>query len=175
MLERKLNGRYVFITLFFSVFVYPWIKVIYMLLTQKVGDENGDKLSPVLDYFMAFVLIFFGCFFFSSLVGMFIQMIYRRNRAFEITEEGIENTFIFTVLFAFLLFRKVKLIPWSAVKGYEKTDKTYILNIDTSQIKASRVAKVYLRFVGFPFCKPFIATITDEEFQMYILPRIQNN
>ena len=168
MKEYKLNTRFLICLVLLLGVAALAVKVIYMMLTGQVRDENGqvltggiEKLLPVLIALVISTYVF-------SAVIMLRQYIRFSGSAFELTDDGIENTMTCINLFAVILVLPVRCIPWEAVKRVRREADHYVAEIDTSQLKVNFLSKLILKSSGYHFCNKFTKeNVTESELSRF--------
>lgn len=143
----------------FGIFAFFPIK---MLFSNEVVDESGEALGG-LGYLMGALLAVIMLSWLISGISAYVFYFKHKGKAFEITEEGVSNTIVFTKIITFIWYSEVKLIPWSSVTSYEKLDKIIDLEINTDEVECGKMAKLSLkkgyRFL-FQYCK---GTLSQED------------
>lgn len=82
-------------------------------------------------------------------------MIKYKNTAFWADENGIHNTFVFVMLFAFVITCPIRFIPWSAVSYLDRDEKQLYLRVKTKEVQASVLGKLVLKAMGYNFSAGF--------------------
>lgn len=170
MKEYKLNWRFWFFFILFSVVVLIGIRVIYMMLTGQVVDENNEQIGFIFALFICFPLSLVLLTYLLSVISMGKLLIKNHGCGLKLTDAGIENTVVFFFIFAFAIIAPVKCIPWEAVKyyDYDKEDKFPYIRINTKMVQAGFFAKLLLKLFGYQFCHSFVKpNVTDEDINLY--------
>ncbi len=172
MNDYKLNGRYKFFTAFLLLFVYPIIKAMVSIAANRIKDESGEPLTLGWRIALGVVIFLFGSLYIWVAFSMLLRLIKNRGAAFTVSENGIENTSTFVIVLAFILYGRVKRIPWEAIQSCSTDKDGYTLKVDTSKIKASKIAKLHMKLAGYNFCRGFTEPLSQEDFDRYIKPYI---
>ena len=142
--------------LFYSIF-FGGERVVFMMATSPTSIF-GDPYKTTFEY--VFITIFFLILltYAISAVIMTKHLIKYKTRGFSITNEGIENAFVFCFIFSAVAVASVKKIPWEAVEKISYRNDRLILEIDTTKVTAGPIAKFMLFGGGFnaPFVSPYI-------------------
>ena len=80
--------------------------------------------------------------------------------------------FTLNILFAIVLFERIKIIPWETIKGYERKNGNYYLKLDTSKIRLSKLAKARIKLFGYLPANGLTEPISEEDLKTYIQPHI---
>ena len=178
MQSHRLNWK---IYMVLAVLLAVTVLLVYalpMLLGGTVTDENGESLGDT-GILLAAVIGIIGLSYVFSAVSILYQLFARGGIAFEINPDGIENTFIYANIFAFMFFLRVRLIPWSAVIAIESENEGFTLRVSKEGVKAGFVAKALLRLLGYSFAKGFISPELSREeeeiIRSHITEKIQKN
>ena len=168
MKEYKLNTRFLICLVLLLGVVALAVKVIYMMLTGQVLDENGEALGKGFEILIsALIAIVISTYIYSAAV-MLRQYIRFSGSAFELTHDGIENTMTCINLFAVILVFPVRCIPWEAVKCVRREADHYVAEIDTSQLKVNFLSKLILKISGYHFCNKFTKeNVTEAELSRF--------
>lgn len=120
-----------------------------------------------------FVFALFGILWADFVIYGLSQYFSNRGQAFQLTEEGIANTFSMEGAGPILIWYKIHLIPWEAVRGVYRDEGFYKLSLDVSKIKAGRFAKRHLDVDGYAFAWRWISPkMTKEDMEKYIIPHL---
>ena len=171
MPEYKLNWRYKVFNLLFLAVSYPIVKVMIMLAKNQIKMDD-EPMPTAYRIIIGIIVYSFGSLYIYTAFAMLFNYIKNRSRAFQITENGIENTFILNILFALVLFERIKVIPWDAIKGYERKNGNYYLKLDTSKIRLSKLAKSRIKLFGYLPANGLTEPMCEEDFKTYIQPHI---
>lgn len=165
MKKYKFNWRYWFFIVLFIGILALGAKVILMTFNGEVVDESGTVIEP------DFILVMMGLVLMSYLITVIsLLKIYIKNKGcgLIITDRGIENTVVFINLFAFVIVLPVKLIPWEAIKYYDKEEKSLYIRVHRKEIGAGFFAKLIISVLGYNFCKGFVKPdVTEEDIEKY--------
>ena len=115
MFEKKFNWKIWFFILLFGGTLLMASYVVFLLLTNRIADENGSPLPPVLIGICCFIICLVCSTYATTFIALLRRVIVHKNTAFRIDEEGIHNTVVYVYLFAFVIVSNIKFIPWSAV------------------------------------------------------------
>lgn len=163
MIEKKFNWKiYFFIVLFGGVLLLA-SRVIFLLITDQVVDEEGLPLSPVLMGFLCFMIILACSTYAITFISLLKQVITHKNVAFKMDHSGIHNAVVLINLFAFVIVANVKWIPWSSVHYIDRDDDTIYIRVKKKQIAASAIGKFVIGITGYRFCYAFITKKLSEE------------
>lgn len=175
MKEHKLNTRFLICLVLLLGVVALAVKVVYMMLTGQVHDENGEVLGEGIEKLLpVLIAIVISTYIYSAAV-MLRQYIRFSGSAFELTRDGIENTMTCINLFAVIFVFPVRCIPWEAVKCVRREADYYVAEIDTSQLKVNLLSKLMLKISGYHFCNKFTKeNITEEELSRFGV-RLENS
>ena len=171
MFDYKLNWRYKGFNLLFLAVSYPIVKVMIMLAKNQIKMDD-EPMPTAYRIIIGIIVYSFGSLYIYTALAMFFNYIKNKGRAFHITENGIENTFTLNILFAIVLFERIKIIPWETIKGYERKNGNYYLKLDTSKIRLSKLAKARIKLFGYLLANGFTEPISEEDFKTYIQPHI---
>lgn len=103
-----------------------------------------------------------------SLISVLRHFIAHKGTAMVLTDAGIENSIVVVNLLAFFFVFSVKLVPWKAVTCLEWNDKMLHMKVDAGQIKASPIAKLFIRLFGFPCGSMAKPAVTAEDLEPYM-------
>lgn len=159
MQKYKLGWRFWFFLILLSGVIALGIPAVSMLFKGEVSYEDGEMpkaVSVALGIMICIVLSSY----LLSVVMMLRQLIKFRGIGLEITPRGIENTFVFLYLFAFVIVVPVRLIPWETVKYFDKDDRPYI-RVKAGKVQAGLLAKAILAVLGYSFCLSFVKPEVD--------------
>ena len=150
--------RYYFFLILFTATSLVGARAEYMLWTGQVSF--GDDLTAGENRFLcifAAVLLFFPLLSYArSSYYLWRQLIRYKGAVITLTDMGIENTLVFTWLFAFVFIRPVKLIPWETVKYYDENDGHPYVRLRTKEVRAGWTARLILRLWGYMFLHSFV-------------------
>lgn len=172
MQSHRLNWNIYIILAILIAFIVLLVYDHPMLLGGTVTDENGESLGDM-GILLATAIGITGLSYVFSAVSILYQLFFRGGKAFEITPDGIENTFVYANVFAFMFFRRVRLIPWSAVIAIESENEGFTLRVSKEEVKAGFVAKALLRLLGYSFAKGFISPELSKEEEEIIRSHIK--
>lgn len=169
----KLNAKFLFC---FAALILALVlagRVSYSWLTDQITVEGEKGSALLLDIVMPLALLITLSWLWSAVV-MLRQYAVHGGQAFTLTEEGIEDTLTFVIIFALIFVLPVKRIPWSAVT-YADGEEGY-LRAKRGPIQAGFLAKTVVAFRGYQFCHSFIKPkLTREDFDTYVKPRLPQN
>ncbi len=167
MQKYKLNWRFWFFSLLLSI-----ISIVFIINLPEVladiridnpkTDGNGENIVLVI------LMLIIPIYLITSLT-MFFQYFRFNGCGLKITNKGIENTYVFTIILAFVIFVPIKLIPWEAVKTYKNENDLPVIEVDPKKIKANFIAKWIISIMNYNFCYPFVKPkISKEIVEEYI-------
>ena len=158
MKTYKAAWRYYFFLILFTGTSLLGARVEQMLLWGQVsfGDDLTAGENKFLCIFAAVLLFFPILSYIRSSYYLWRQLIKFKGAVITLTDRGIENTLVFTWLFALVFIRPVKLIPWEAVKFYDEDDGHPYIRLHTKEVRARWLAKLILRMWGFIFLHSFV-------------------
>jgi len=120
-----------------------------------------------------FVFALFGILWADFVIYGLYQYLSNRGQAFQLTEEGIANTFSMDAAGPVLIWYKIDLIPWEAVRSVYRDEGFYKLHLDVSKVKAGRFAKRHLAADGYAFAYNWISPkMTKADMENYIIPHL---
>ena len=170
MLSRKLNAKTIICLVALLLVLALVGRVTWMWLNDEIVDEREPGTAVSLNVMMPIALIVASSYLWSALV-LLRQYLVHGGKAFTLTENGIENTLTFVIIFAFVFVLRVKCIPWDAVT-YADAENIYI-RAKRKRIRAGFLAKTIVGVKGFLFCHGFCKRkLTRDEFETYVLPRV---
>ena len=170
MKTYKLNTKYLICLIALLLILILVGRVAWSWLNDGITMEDGTDPGIGLDVAMSIALVISLSWLWSAIV-MFRQLVTHRCSAFTVTEEGIENTLTFVILFAFIFVLPVKKIPWDAIT-YADDEDCYI-RARRKDIEVGFLAKTIVAVKGYSFCHSFIKPkMTREEFEKYVLPKV---
>ena len=170
MTNHKLNTQFLICLIALLLILILVGRVTWSWLNDGITMEDGTDPGIGLDVVMCIALVISLSWLWSAIV-MFRQLVKHGCRAFTVTEEGIENTLTFVILFAFIFVLPVKKIPWDNIT-YADDEDCYI-RARRKDIEAGFLAKTIVAVKGYSFCNGFIKPkMTREAFEKYVLPRI---
>ncbi len=143
--------------IFFGCILPLAARVVFMLISGQIVDENNVPLSAGLAAFMCFVIIFVCSTYAVTFIVLLKQVIKFNNTAFTADSQGIHNTVVIMNLFAVVIAAPVKHIPWKAVSCADTEDGSLYIRVKTGEIEASLIAKLILKIVGYRFCHGLIS------------------
>lgn len=170
MKTYKAAWRYYFFAILFTVVSLLGARVLYMLLTEGVsfGDDLTAGENKFLCIFAAVVLFFPLLSYLRSAWYLWRQLIKFKGAVITLTDAGIENTLVFSWLFAFVFIRPVKLIPWESVKYYDEDDGHPYVRLRTKEVRARWLARLILRLWGYMFLVSFVKPrVLSEDVEIY--------
>ena len=150
--------RYYFFLILFTATSLVGVRAVYLLWTGQVsfGDDLTAGENRFLCICAAVLLIFPLLSYARSSYYLWRQLIRYRAAVITMTDMGIENTLVFTWLFAFVFIRPVKLIPWETVKYYDESDGHPYVRLRTKEVRAGWTAWLILRLWGYMFLHSFV-------------------
>lgn len=165
----KLNGKYWSMMLLFGGLSILFIKNMFeSLMYPESFDETGRALLIVFGVASVFYIDF--------VVFGLSHYIANRGQAFQLTREGIANTFQMEGAWLLCFWYKINLIPWEAVRSVYRDEGFYKLHLDVSKVKAGRFAKRHLASDGYAFAYNWISPkMTKEDMEKYIIPYLHVN
>jgi len=144
----SLGGR--LITLFIlAVSVGVFSLTMGFLLHPDTIVEGG--LSVPMKWLSAVIFSFINCVYIVSSVMLLWMNI--RGYAYQITEDGIENTICAVNVLCLVIILPVKLIPRSGIYRIVNEDNYICAKLNTELVSASPIARLILRR-GYHFCTP---------------------
>ena len=170
MKTYKAAWRYYFFAILFTAVSLMGARVLYMLLTEGVsfGDDLTAGENKFLCIFAAVVLFFPLLSYLRSALCLWIQILRYKSAVITLTDRGIENTLVFTWLFAFVFIRPVKLIPWEAVKYCDTENSHPYVRLRVKKAKAGWLARLILRLKGYIFLVSFVKPrVLSEDVEIY--------
>lgn len=158
MKTYKATWRYYFFAILFTAVTLLGARALYMLFAGQVsfGDDLTVGENKFLCIFAAVVLFLPLMSYARSSYYLWRQLIQYKGAVITLTDRGIENTLVFTWLFAFVFIRPVKLIPWESVKYYDEDDGHPYVRLHTKEVRARWLARLILRMWGFLFLHSFV-------------------
>lgn len=170
MKTYKLNTKYLICMIALLLILILVGRVTWSWLNGGITMEDGTNPGIGLDVAMSIALVISLSWLWSAIV-MLRQLVTHRGSAYTVTEECIENTLTFVILFAFIFVLPVKKIPWDVIT-YADDEDCYI-RARRKDIEAGFLAKTIVAVKGYSFCNGFIKPkMTREEFDKYVFPRI---
>ena len=150
--------RYYFFLILFTATSLVGARALYMLFAGQVsfGDDLTVGENKFLCIFAAVVLFLPLMSYARSSYYLWRQLIKYKGAVITLTDMGIENTLVFTWLFAFVFIRPVKLIPWETVKYYDENDGHPYVRLRTKEVQAGWTARLILRLWGYMFLHSFV-------------------
>ncbi len=168
MKEHKLNWRFWFIVILFGGIQPLGYRVIYMLYTNQIFDENNQPLSKGFSLFLCIAISLVLFTYLLTVINLLRIFVKNKGSAFSLTEKGIENSFVIINLFAILLAIPIKCIPWNSIKTLIKTDDCILIRLKLKHCKTSFLGKIILFILGYSFCKGFVKPyVTYENIEQY--------
>ena len=170
MKTYKAAWRYYFFAILFTAVSLMGARALYMLLAGQVSfvDDLTAGENKFLCIFAAVVLVFPLLSYLRSALCLWIQILRYKSAVITLTDRGIENTLVFTWLFAFVFIRPVKLIPWEAVKYYAPEDSHPYVRLRVKKVKAGWLARLILRLKGYIFLVSFVKPrVLSEDVEIY--------
>ena len=170
MKTYKAAWRYYFFAILFTAVTLFVGRVLYMLLTEGVsfGDDLTAGENKFLCIFTAVVLFLPLMSYLRSAFYLWRQIIKYKGAVITLTDRGIENTLVFTWLFALVFVRPVKLIPWEAVKYYAPEDGHPYVRLRAKEVKAGWLARLILKLKGYIFLFSFVKPrVPSEDVEIY--------
>lgn len=155
MIERKLNGKIWFFIILLGGIVPVGAYGEYMMWTGQVRGESGEPLEKWLVALTSALMIPILCAYSALAVSLIRQVIQNKSRAFTFDSEGIHGTVTGFMMFAFAIVLPVKTIPWSAVTYIDRSGGFVYIRVKTSEIEASRLARLIIKIRGYSFCSGF--------------------
>lgn len=166
MQEYKLNWRFWFFLLLFLDISILLISIIPSIITDLTvidpkTDAEGENIILI-----AFIIIL--PIYLLTVITMFYHYFRYNGHGLEITNNGIENTYVFTLFLAFGIFVPVKLIPWEAITKYSNENDLPVISVNPKMIKANFIAKFILTIINYNFCYSFVKPkINKEDIEKY--------
>lgn len=157
MFEKKFNWKIYFFIFLFGVTVTMGVRVVLLLITNQVSDENDSPLPPMMIGIMCSVICLVCSTYLMTFISLVKQVISHKNVAFRIDEAGIHDTVVYIYLFAFVLVCNIKFIPWSAVRYVDSDNDGIYIRMDRRQVSASFMGKIIIGILGYHFCHSFTA------------------
>ncbi len=158
MKTYKAGWRYFFFLFLFTAVTLMGARVLYMLSAGEVSF--GDDLTAGENRFLCIIttaILFFPLLsYLRSAYYLWRQLIKFKGAVITLTDAGVENTLVFIWLFAFVFIRPVKLIPWEAVKYYDRDDGYPYVRLHTKEVEARWLARLILKIQGFVFLYSFV-------------------
>ena len=170
MKTYKAAWRYYFFAILFTVVSLMGARALYMLFAGQVsfGDDLTAGENKFLCIFAAVVLFFPLLSYLRSALCLWIQILRYKSAVLTLTDRGIENTLVFTWLFAFVFIRPVKLIPWEAVKYCDTENGHPYVRLRVKKVKAGWLARLILRLKGYIFLVSFVKPrVLSEDVEIY--------
>ena len=170
MKTYKATWRYYFFAILFTAVTLLGARALYMLFAGQVsfGDDLTAGENKFLCIFAAVVLFFPLLSYLRSALCLWIQILRYKSAVITLTDRGIENTLVFTWLFAFVFIRPVKLIPWEAVKYYAPEDSHPYVRLRVKKVKAGWLDRLILRLKGYIFLVSFVKPrVLSEDVEIY--------
>ena len=170
MKTYKATWRYYFFAILFTAVTLLGARALYMLFAGQVsfGDDLTAGENKFLCIFAAVILFFPLLSYLRSAWYLWLQLIRFKGAVITLTDRGIENTLVFTWLFAFVFIRPVKLIPWEAVKYYAPEDGHPYVRLRAKEVKAGWLARLILRLKGYIFLVSFVKPrVLSEDVEIY--------
>ena len=170
MKTYKAGWRYYFFAILFTAVALLGLRVDHMLLSGQVsfGEDLTAGESRFLCIFAAVALFLPLWTYALSAFRLWRQVIKYKGAVITLTDAGIENTLVFTWLFAFVFVKPVKLIPWEAVKYYGDDEGHPYVRLHVKKIKAGWLAGLILRLYGFLFHVSFVKPrVSAEDVSVY--------
>lgn len=165
MITYKLNVKFLIFLIILILVLIMVGRVTYMWINDETTDE-GDALEIMMPLILLISLSWLW-----SVIVMLRQYIVHKGRAFTLTEAGIENTLIVTIVFALIFVLPVKWIPWEAVT-YSDGEEKYI-RVKRKYIRAGFLAKTFVALLGYQFCLGFTKPkMTRQDYETWIKPRL---
>ncbi len=163
MFEKKFNWKIYFFILLFGATVAMGVRVMFLLVTNQVTDENGSALPQVMIWLMCIMICLVCSTYLMTFITLLKQVILHKNIAFRIDEAGIHDTVVFIYLFAFVLVCKIKFIPWSAVHYIDSDNDGVYIRMNRRQVTASFMGKILIGILGYHFCYSFTSKKLSQE------------
>lgn len=167
--EHKLNWRFHFWWVLLSGVILLGGRVIYMLFTGQVSDEDGPLptvISALFGGLLTVVMLSYA----AAVITSWHHLLTCKGQAFTISPEGIENTVLVINVLAFVLVLRVRFIPWSSVK-YKDFDRGVYLRVRIREVRCGLLAKLVLAVLGYSFCqgmiKPSLSEAEIEQIKAY--------
>ena len=170
MKTYKAAWRYYFFAILFTAVSLMGARALYMLFAGQVsfGDDLTAGENKFLCIFAAVVLFFPLLSYLRSAWYLWRQLIRFKGAVITLTDAGIENTLVFTWLFAFVFIRPVKLIPWEAVKYCDTENRHPYVRLQVKKVKAGWLARLILRLKGYVFLVSFVKPrVLSEDVEIY--------
>ncbi len=156
MTKYKIRFNFWFMCAISFLIVFGLLRTIYMIETGGLTWADG----PIEGFEKTFIITLFSvvCVLYLPTIFSILKIIFLyKCKPFEITPEGVKNTFVFTVFLCFVIIRPVDFIPWESVKNVITAGDLVInLRLKTKDIKASPIAKLVLKLLGYSFCITFV-------------------
>ena len=163
MFDKKFNWKIYFFILLFGATVTMGVRVMFLLVTNQVSDEDGLPLPQVIIGLMCFMICLVCSTYLITFISLLKQVILHKNVAFRVDEEGIHDTVVFIYLFAFVLVCKIKFIPWSAVSFVDRDNDGIYIRTNRRQVSASFMGKIIIGILGYHFCHSFTSKKLSQE------------
>ena len=170
MKTYKAAWRYYFFAILFTAVSLMGARALYMLFAGQVsfGDDLTAGENKFLCIFAAVVLFFPLLSYLRSALCLWIQILRYKSAVITLTDRGIENTLVFTWLFAFVFIRPVKLIPWEEVKYCDTENSHPYVRLRVKKVKAGWLARLILRLKGYIFLVSFVKPrVLSEDVEIY--------
>lgn len=152
MAQYRVKWGFWFISvLCFFIFV-TGPKIIMMLLNGEIAYEDGEVISGVMRTLMITLFSIVWILYLPTVFSILKIVFVYKCKPFEITPEGIKNTFICIPIFCIMVVRTVKLIPWESVKYIDGEDGVMHFRLRLRKVKCGLLAKLYLFVLGYSFC-----------------------
>ncbi len=170
---HKLNWRFHFWWVFLTPVVLLGARVITMLLSGEVSDEDGRALPAVFCWIVSAILSVVLLSYLSAVLVSLVHLFRHHGVAFRLSETGVEDTLVVLNLLAFVFILPVRCIPWHAVR-YIDTDDGVNLRLRRKEIDAGWLTRMILWILGYGFChgmiKPRLTAGEIERIKQYCAP-----
>lgn len=168
MKQYKLNWRYWFFVILFGGIQPLGYKAVYMLWNNEVTYEDGVTVERAVVVFMCMAISFILLVYLSSVINLLVLYIKNKGCGLTITEKGIENTVVIFKFLALFIIVPVKLIPWEAIKYYNKDNGELYIRVKKRQVEAGLLGKLIISVLGYQFCQGLVKpAVKPEDIEKY--------
>ena len=150
-----------------------WFSII--LMKTEIMTDSGP-MSPALQSTLGLCVTLITLSWLMSL-NMLIRVTSDKI-CFVIDENGISNTFVFSIFLSLTFVCSIRSIPWEAVTAIKKNDSgALMLILDTSKIEAGFIGKHFLKhcFMFPPYYKDVKAQDIENEIKKYCALNIETS
>ncbi len=127
-------------------------KGIIMIANGEITFEDGEVIDGAWKTLMITLFSIVWLAYLPTIFSVLKIVFIYKCKPFEITPEGIKNTFVCINLLCFMIIRPVKLIPWDSVKWVMDDEEGLAIRVRVKKVKAGLIAKLMLLVLGYVFC-----------------------